>query len=54
MREATAAQVEELARDHLVVTPRLRGYPPSSTPSEVQRHALLLVADDISTLGWGT
>src|SRR3984893_4593816 len=45
-----AAQVKELARDHLVVTPRLRGFPPSSTPSEVERYALPLVADDIAAL----
>src|SRR5258707_399900 len=45
-----AAQVEELARDHLVVPPRLRGFPPSSTPSEVERYALPLVADDIAAL----
>src|SRR5258708_35826180 len=45
-----AAQVEELARDHLVLTPRLRGFPPGSTPSEVERYALPLVAAVIAAL----
>jgi pimeloyl-ACP methyl ester carboxylesterase len=45
-----AAQVEELARDHLVVTPRLRGFPPSSVPAELERYALPAVSEDIAAV----
>lgn len=45
-----AAQVADLARDHLVVIPRLRGYSPSSIPSDVRSYALPKVAEDIAAL----
>jgi epoxide hydrolase 4 len=45
-----SAQVEDLARDHLVVTPRLRGYPPSSAPVDPAQYALPLVAGDVVAL----
>jgi pimeloyl-ACP methyl ester carboxylesterase len=45
-----AAQVEDLARDHLVVTPRLRGFPPSSVAAAVESYALPAVAEDIAAV----
>lgn len=45
-----AAQVEELSRDHLVVTPRLRGFPPSSVPAGIESYALPTVAEDVAAL----
>jgi pimeloyl-ACP methyl ester carboxylesterase len=45
-----ASQVEEFSRDHLVVTPRLRGFPPSSVPAGVERYALPTVAEDVAAL----
>lgn len=45
-----SAQVEDLARDHLVVTPRLRGFPPSSVPEDPGAYALPAVASDIDAL----
>ncbi|HZC35839.1 MAG TPA: alpha/beta hydrolase [Chthoniobacterales bacterium] len=47
---ACSAQIEDLSKDHLVVTPRLRGYPPSSVPSGVENYALPAVAEDIKAL----
>lgn len=44
------AQVEELSKDHLVVTPRLRGFPPSSVPSGVESYALPTVAEDVAAI----
>jgi len=44
------AQVEELSRDHLVVTPRLRGFPPSSVPAGTDSYALLNVAEDVARI----
>jgi pimeloyl-ACP methyl ester carboxylesterase len=49
--EATwSAQVEDLARDHLVLTPRLRGYPPSGAPDDPAQYALTVVAGDVIAL----
>ena len=48
--ETFSAQIEDLSKDHLVVTPRLRGYPPSSVPSGVENYALPAVAEDIKAL----
>jgi pimeloyl-ACP methyl ester carboxylesterase len=48
--ETFSAQIEDLSNDHLVVTPRLRGYPPSSVPSGIENYALPAVAEDIKTL----
>jgi pimeloyl-ACP methyl ester carboxylesterase len=45
-----AAQVEEFSRDHLVVTPRLRGFPPSSAPAGVESYALPKVAEDVAAI----
>lgn len=45
-----AAQIEDLSRDHLVVTPRLRGFPPSSVPAAVESYALPTVAEDVAAL----
>ena len=45
-----AAQVEELARDHLVVTPRLRGFPPSSAPAGADNYVLPTVAEDVAAI----
>lgn len=45
-----AAQVKDLLRDHRVVTPRLRGYPPSSVPEAVESYALPTVAEDIAAV----
>jgi haloacetate dehalogenase len=45
-----AALVEDLSRDHLVVTPRLRGFPPSSIPAGFENYALPNVAEDVAKL----
>jgi pimeloyl-ACP methyl ester carboxylesterase len=45
-----SAQVEDLARDHLVITPRLRGYPPSSVPEDAAQYALPIVAGDVRAI----
>lgn len=45
-----AAQVTDFARDHLVVAPRLRDFPPSSIPSDVESYALPIVAEDVAAL----
>jgi pimeloyl-ACP methyl ester carboxylesterase len=45
-----AALVEDFSKDHLVVTPRLRGFPPSSVPAQTQDYALPSVAEDIAAL----
>lgn len=41
-----AAQVAEFAKDHLVVTSTLRGYPPSSIPAGPNAYVLSVVAAD--------
>lgn len=43
-------QVEEFARDYLVITPTLRGYPPSSVPAGVEEYASHVVAEDITAV----
>ena len=48
--ETFSKQVEELSRDHLVVTPRLRGFPPSSMPGGVDNYNAVAVAEDIKTI----
>lgn len=45
-----AAQVEEFSKDHFVVTPRLRGFPPSSVPKDIESYALPIIAEDIAAL----
>lgn len=45
-----AAQVDDLSRDHLVVTPRLRGFPPSSAPDDLECYALPVVAEDVAAI----
>jgi epoxide hydrolase 4 len=45
-----SAQIEDLSKDYLVVTPRLRGYPPSGVPSGIENYALPAVAEDIKAL----
>jgi pimeloyl-ACP methyl ester carboxylesterase len=45
-----AAQVEDLSRDHRVVTPRLRGFAPTSAPAAVESYALPTVAEDIAAI----
>src|SRR3981081_4368580 len=42
-----ANQLLEFAKDHLVITPTLRGYPPSSEPLEPERYAIPELVTDI-------
>ncbi|MEW1819256.1 alpha/beta hydrolase [Arthrobacter sp. NPDC080031] len=43
-------QILDLARDHLVITPTLRGYPPSSVPENVGRYMIPELATDIGAV----
>jgi pimeloyl-ACP methyl ester carboxylesterase len=43
-------QILEFAKDHLVITPTLRGYPPSSAPAESERYDLPELSGDILAL----
>ncbi|MBB5167597.1 alpha/beta fold hydrolase [Mycobacterium sp. AZCC_0083] len=43
-------QVEELAKDHLIITPTLRGYPPSSIPSGLDHYTIPALAEDIGAV----
>jgi pimeloyl-ACP methyl ester carboxylesterase len=42
-----ANQLLEFAKDHLVITPTLRGYPPSSQPRESERYVIPQLVSDI-------
>ncbi|MFF3878889.1 alpha/beta fold hydrolase [Streptomyces sp. NPDC001978] len=48
--ETFSAQVEEFARDHMVITPTLRGYPPSSVPPAVEDYAFPLLVEDVAAV----
>ena len=48
--ETFVDQIRELSIDHLVVAPRLRGFPPSSAPAEVSAYETMEVADDIKAI----
>lgn len=39
-------QIIEFAKDHLVITPTLRGYPPSSVPEDPARYTIPEIATD--------
>ena len=43
-------QVLEFARDHLVITPTLRGYPPSSEPRDADRYTIPELATDVGAV----
>jgi pimeloyl-ACP methyl ester carboxylesterase len=43
-------QIPEFAQDHLVITPTLRGYPPSSVPDPVERYAIPELASDVGAV----
>jgi epoxide hydrolase 4 len=45
-----SAQVEEFSRDHLVITPTLRGYPPSSVPAELDDYAIPVLVSDVAAV----
>ena len=42
-----ASQILEFARDHLVITPAMRGFPPSSVPREPARYDIRELVGDI-------
>jgi epoxide hydrolase 4 len=44
------AQLKEFKRDHLVVAPNLRGYPPSDAPDSVEAYAMPLLLGDLHDL----
>jgi pimeloyl-ACP methyl ester carboxylesterase len=44
------AQLREFGRDHLVVAPNLRGYPPSDAPGNVEAYAMPRLLGDIHGL----
>jgi epoxide hydrolase 4 len=44
------AQLKEFNRDHLVVAPNLRGYPPSDTPDSVEAYAMPHLLGDLHGL----
>jgi pimeloyl-ACP methyl ester carboxylesterase len=44
------AQIREFSRDHLVVAPNLRGYPPSDTPDSVEAYAMPRLLGDLHGL----
>jgi epoxide hydrolase 4 len=48
--ETFSAQVAEFARDHMVITPTLRGYLPSSVPPEVEDYTFPLLVDDVAAV----
>ncbi|MFJ9543824.1 alpha/beta fold hydrolase [Streptomyces sp. NPDC101225] len=43
-------QILDLARDHLVITPTLRGYPPSSVPNDTARYTIPELSTDITAV----
>jgi epoxide hydrolase 4 len=44
------AQLKEFSRDHLVVAPNLRGYPPSDAPESVEAYAMPRLLGDLHGL----
>jgi epoxide hydrolase 4 len=44
------SQLREFSRDHLVVAPNLRGFPPSDQPKAVEAYAMPKLLGDISAL----
>jgi pimeloyl-ACP methyl ester carboxylesterase len=44
------AQLQEFRRDHLVVAPNLRGFPPSDAPEAVEAYAMPRLLNDIHAL----
>jgi pimeloyl-ACP methyl ester carboxylesterase len=44
------AQIKEFSRDHLVVAPNLRGYPPSDAPDGVEAYAMPRLLGDLHGL----
>ncbi len=44
------AQLQEFSRDHLVVAPNLRGYPPSDAPDSVEAYAMPRLLGDLHGL----
>jgi len=44
------AQLREFSRDHLVVAPNLRGYPPSEAPSAVEAYTMPHLLNDLHAL----
>jgi epoxide hydrolase 4 len=44
------AQIKEFSRDHLVVAPNLRGYPPSDAPDSVEAYAMPHLLGDLHGL----
>src|SRR6201989_3605677 len=44
------AQLAEFSRDHLVVAPNLRGYPPSDAPDSVEAYAMPRLLGDLPGL----
>jgi pimeloyl-ACP methyl ester carboxylesterase len=44
------AQIREFSRDHLVVAPNLRGYPPSDAPNSVEAYAMPRLLGDLHCL----
>ena len=45
-----ASQILEFARDHLVIVPALRGFPPSSAPREPARYDMGELAGDVQAV----
>ena len=43
-------QIKEFSRDHLVVAPNLRGYPPSDAPDSVEAYAMPRLLGDLHGL----
>src|SRR4051794_22626485 len=43
-------QLQEFSRDHLVVAPNLRGFPPSDSPEAVEAYAMPRLLGDIHAL----
>ena len=43
-------QIKEFSRDHLVVAPNLRGYPPSDAPDAVDAYAMPRILGDLHGL----
>src|SRR5262249_54941781 len=46
-RSLYEAQLKEFNRDHLVVAPNLRGYPPSDAPDSVEAYAMPRLLGDL-------
>jgi pimeloyl-ACP methyl ester carboxylesterase len=44
------SQLQEFSRDHLVVAPNLRGFPPSDSPEAVEAYAMPRLLSDIHAL----